>query len=173
MPGLAGSNRPVHQPSLDGVSRFQSNTVRRCAIFHSPVASLEAVDEPAARERVRGLAVRRKPGERPEVGFDPRHVAVEFDVAGAEQMLHRTHEPDARHRAVHVVEGIARVVAAVLLDRVRVVAGLQQVGVGAIHAARITREHFPDLVPGEHALESKLQGIGRAGDGTHGVVSPA
>ncbi len=147
MPGLAGSNRPVHQPSFDGVSRFQSNTVRRCAIFQWPSRRSKRSIEPAARERVDGLAVRSKARERPEVGLDPGHVTVELDVAGADQVLHGTHQADARDRAVDVLERIARVIAAVLLDGVGVIAGLEQVRIRAIHAARIAREDFVDLVP--------------------------
>ena len=72
-------------------------------------------------------------------------------------MLHRVHLPDPRDRAVDVLVGVAGVAAAVLFDRIRVIAGLEQRSVTAIDAAHIGGEDVPDLVlvedPGEARFE--------------------
>ena len=67
-----------------------------------------------------------EPGESPEP--HQRRLAVGIDLGTTHSLV-----AAARHGAVDVGERISRVVAAMFLDRVRVVAGLEQLRVGAIH----------------------------------------
>ena len=100
------------------------------------VAALELVVQAAARERVPAAAVALHAQERPYICLDVRTVAVELDVAVAEQVLHHAHRADLRNGCIDIIVRSPRERAAMLFDGVVEVAGLQQRAVGAIDRVR-------------------------------------
>ena len=72
MPGLDGSNKPLHQPSLRRRVAVPVEHGAPVRDFPGPVAPLEAIDEPAAGERVGRASRRRQSARRSRGRFQPR-----------------------------------------------------------------------------------------------------